>query len=62
MAPEVWIIIIFISIVLSIAWAAGLDEMGNKHEEELKEAAEALERTHAKLNEELKKEWEEVWK
>lgn len=33
MAPEVWIIIIFISIVLSIAWADGLDKMDNKHEE-----------------------------
>lgn len=33
MTPEVWIIIIFISIVLSVAWAAGLDKMDNKHEE-----------------------------
>lgn len=42
MAPEVWIIIIFISIVLSTAWAAGLDEMGNKQEEALKKEREEV--------------------
>ena len=36
MAPEVWIIIIFISIVLSIAWADGLDTMGREQDDTLK--------------------------
>lgn len=42
MAPEVWIIVIFISIVLSMAWADGLDKMDNKHEEAIKKELEEI--------------------